>query len=716
MDWNQQAAMPAPAYDPSAQAAGLAGAVKSGMQRGTDNAEPDAARAALVKRWIAAVKDAKAHWKPAFKQMKMNMDFASGKQWPGQGDDDDRYMVNIVQRVVKASLSSMYAKNPTVVAKRRETLDFRIWDGKLETIQAATQAMQMAAETGQPPDPSVTALLQDIQQGTEYREMMDRVGKTMETLARYYMEEQEPDFKSQMKQMVRRARTTCVGYAEIGFQRQMELSDDQTTRISDMTERLATIGRMHADIMDGEVDPDSATAEELKLAIAAIQAEPSVIVREGLVFTFPQSTRIIPSPETQKLIGWIGCPWIAKEILLTPERVKEVYGIDVAKSYTSYKADAGAPTSSARNQGGGSKSKSVCCVWHVFDKDTGLEYVLCDGYPDFLKEPAAPDVAVEQFFPIFAITFNDVEDEGRLFPQSDVELIMHAQREYNRCKEAKRQHRIANRPLYLAAEGAFDEKEEDSLAGHAAHDVIKVKALRDGVKVDELLVPMKKIGVDPNLYETQEIMGDIMLATGYSEASLGTTAGSPTATQSSIAAAGMQGATGLDADELDEMLTRLWRAAGQIMLMELSEETVQGIAGVGAVWPSLSRLDIMKEVGLEVKAGSSGRPNQAQQAATLERLYPLLLQVPGISPRWLAEIAIGIADDDVNLEDAILDGLPSIIAQNAAAQLPNNANSNPAGQAQSGAQGRAGSPGPGAPGGTAKPAYTPAQAPGAPPH
>lgn len=677
---------------------GFADAVKSGMQREVQ--PPDTARAALVKRWIAAIEDAKKHWAPDFARMRKNMAFASGEQWPGQTKDDDRYQVNFVQRMLKASVSSMYAKNPTVVAKRRPRMDFTIWDGKIETLQGATQVLAQAGMTGVPPDQEAMALLADVQQGVEKRAMMDKLGKTLEILCRYFIDELEPDFKAQMKQMVRRTRTTGVGYIEVGFQRQMELTDDQSSRIYDMSEQLAAIGRMQADIQDGEVDPDASSAEELRLAIQAIQQQPEVIVREGVIWHFPQSTRIIPAPETQKLIGWVGCPWLAKEIILTPDRVKEVYGVDPAKGYTAYKPDLGKPQGASRAKARVKTDKSLCCVWHIFDKSTGLEYVVMDGYPDFLQEPAAPAVLVEQFFPIYALTLNEVEDEDRLFPASDVENIKHIQKEYNRVKEAMRQHRIANRPLYLTPSGQFDEGEEKNLASHAAHDVIEVKALRDGVKVTDLLAPVQKIGVDPNLYETEGLFRDLSRVTGFQEANLGGTSNG-TATESSIAQGSLQGSTGLDADDLDEMLSRVMRAAGQIMLTELSIETVKEIAGDGAVWPQASRLDVMKEIGLEVKAGSSGRPNQAQDAARLERMYPLLIQVPGISPRWLAELAIGIADDDVDLSDAILDGLPSIVAQNALAQpAPGNPANNPT--AQGGAPGPAKTP---PAGGTSQPGF-----------
>lgn len=688
--------------------------------------QPDEARAALVSRWMTDVKAACKHWEGDFKRMRRNMKFAGGKQWVGQKEDDDRFMVNLVQRVIKSTVSALYAKNPTVVMTKRQKLDFTIWDGKPETVVQAQQVLQMASQQAAatqateaagmgadaaPPDPAMgamvqqaMALLEDVKQGVDRRTMLDKVGKTLVLCVEYYLGENDPTFKLQMKQMMRRARTTGVGYVKLEFQREMELSAGQSAKIKDHAERLATIGRLAADLQDGEFDENAAEAEELRLATAAIQAEPEKIVREGLVFSFPGSTRIIPSVSTEKLMGWVGSEWIAEEIILTPDRVKEVYGVSLGSSYTAYRTIEGSP------QGGetrriADRTKGLARVFEVHDKSTGMQLVLCEGYPDFLKEPSTPPIFIEQFFPVFAVTFNDVEDEGMLFPKSDVELLTHIQKEYNRAKESLRQHRIANRPLYLSPSGAFEEDEVKTLQNYPAHSVIQLNGLEKGRPASDLLAPVAKIGVDPNLYETETLFIDMQRVTGNAEANLGGT-GNSSATESNIAENSRQGSIGLDSDDLDDMLTALFRACGTVLLTELDPATVKEIAGVGAVWPELSRSEISKELWLETKGGSSGRPNASRDAATFERVYPLLVQVPGVSPRWLAEKAIKIADDDADMDDAIIDGLPSIIAQNAMAQpatgdpasdptQQGDKGSAPQGQAETGRQAQPGFPGAG---------------------
>ena len=652
------------------------------MQRETPTVAPS--RAALVTEWLSKIAAAKSHWSKDFKRMSRNMEFAAGKQWPNMAENDGRFMVNLVQRVLKTTVASLYAKNPKVIAQRRNKLDFVLWDGSpdsvvqaqqlIAAVGVAMQSQQVGAEMGVPSAPidpamaqafpAAQALMADIQQGMERRKMLDRIGKTLVICTEYFMDEGQPTFKLRMKQMMRRARTTGVGYVKLGYQREMELSEEQSNSIADMAERLATVGRLAADLQDGMIQPDEAQAEELRLATAAIQSEPEKIVREGLTFDFPHSTRLIPSTATEKLMGWVGCEWLAEEITLTPDRIKVVYGVDVGQSYTTYKAQASSPDGGLSRK---NKAGTLACVYHVYDKSTGMDFVVCDGYPDFLREPASPAIFIEQFFPYFSVTFNDMEDEGSLFPKSDVELLYHIQLEYNRMGEAKRQHRIANRPLYFAPKGVFDEDEVKSLTNYAAHQVIEINAVDKGVKADELIMPVQKIGVDPNLYESGSLFVDMQRVTGNAEANLGGT-GNSSATESNIAESSRQGSIGLDSDDLDEMLSALFRACGTVLMTELSETTVKEIAGVGAVWPSLTRAEIAKELSLQVKGGSSGRPNQAREAATFERIYPLLVQVPGISPRWLAERAIKIADDDADLSEAISEGLPSIIAQNAMKQ------------------------------------------------
>jgi hypothetical protein len=74
-------------------------------------------------------------------------------------------------------------------------------------------------------------------------------------------------------------------------------------------------------------------------------------------------------------------------------------------------------------------------------------------------------------------------------------------------------------------------------------------------------------------------------------------------------------------------------------------------------------------VYLEVEAGSTGRPNQAVQINNWKTMLPFLLQMGSIPSTWLARETLRRLDDKMDLTEAVVDGLPSLVAQNAMAQV-----------------------------------------------
>ncbi len=106
------------------------------------------------------------------------------------------------------------------------------------------------------------------------------------------------------------------------------------------------------------------------------------------------------------------------------------------------------------------------------------------------------------------------------------------------------------------------------------------------------------------------------------------------------------------------------RDFGEVCLAEMTSEKVTEIVGPGAVWPKMDPQTVAEEVFLEIKAGSSGRPNKTVKLTQMEKLAPFLIQVPGIKPQWLAEYMLTEMDEGVEIEDAVEEGMPSITALN----------------------------------------------------
>lgn len=643
-----------------------AGTQQSGVKREADPALESQRK--LVQKWQKEILADKVHFGDCFARMRKNMQYAlygADKGWV----DGDNYTVPIINRYINQSVAALYAKNPKAVAKRKPRLNFSLWDGTQETAQAAAQGVMVQ-------DPMSVSIMAELQQAKTQNLMFDRLGRTMEILFEYYTGESTPNFKQQMKAHVRRAKTCAVSYIELNFQRAFEKDPDITAAIDDMTNQIAQIESRLADAVDGLIQEGSAEYEEMKIALQNLQEQQEILVREGVVYDFPRSTEIIPHRACRQLRGFIGADYVTREFHMTAEEIQKVYGVDVRNHYTPHNGPkqvdvlgGGNGSNDGRSATGGGTAGRIeatgkACVWRVQDKVNRQVFTIVEGYPDFVKAPAPHPLQVEGFWTIFPLTFNDIEDEREIFPLSDVEYLTHPQREFNNVRQGLREHRRANRPKYLVRAGALEQREKDNLQSHEASAVIEIKGMDSDTPLEGLISGFRSIPIDPSLYETRSILNDVMYGVGAQDANLGPTSGA-TATESSISEQSRMSTIASNVDDLDEHLSDIARATGQVMLAELSADTVKEIVGPGAVWPELDREQIAKELMLDIKAGSSGRPNKAAELANMERGMPYLLQIGGVNPTVLANRYADLLDLDT--EELIVEGVPSIVAMNAMA-------------------------------------------------
>lgn len=633
-----------------------------------DSSDQDAsaARQNLVTRWVADINKAKGVHQPAFDRMKKDMDLAFHGFDPTLWDDS-KYVVNLAQRHVQQRTAALYAKNPRSVAKPRQRLHATIWDGKQESIVMAMQAKEVATQNGMPVPQITEMVLAEYSQIQKQKIQTDKICKTLEILFHYFMQESQPSFKSQMKALVRRMLTTSVGFVKLGFQREMTRRPEISARMNDVQVQLDHLERLAGELEEGELSESSADYDELMTAMKELAKEADVVVREGLMFDFPDSNAIIIDPRCKQLRGFIGARWIAHEMFFSSDEIMEIYGKDVSGNYTPYSVQNKSHDTSRRTMSTeGSKDNGedgMVCVYEIYDKPSGLMMTVAEGFKDFLLAPTVPDLRLETFWPIYSLVCNEVEHDKEIYPPSDVHLIRSMVMEYNRAREGLREHRRANRPAYLTPAGLLEEEEKEKLVTRPAHAVISIQGMQPGQKSDELVTPLKTVGIDPNLYEVSSVVTDVQLAVGAQEAQLGGTSGA-TATENSIAESARMSALGAQVDELDSFMSEIARASGQVLLAQMSAEQVKIIAGRGAVWPELTAHEIAGEVLLEIEAGSTGKPNMAAELRNIERVLPYIIQIPGIDPKWLAKEVLKRMDDKLDLDEALSENAESIVAMN----------------------------------------------------
>lgn len=565
------------------------------------------------------------------------------------------------------------------------------------TMQAPGPALPNHAAAMQPFQPSpeaqqADALLADFQQGMERRKLMDKVGKTLEILYAKALRDQQPiDFKMAAKQLVRRTCTTSVGYIELGFQREYGPRPGMTETLADVKARLDHLRVLSEDVQSGDIIDCDAEMAELKESMNALEQEPEVLVREGLIFDYPRSTKVIPDRLCKTLVGFVGARHVSIEYEYTLQEVRELFDGADLKDCATFTPDGKASGEVAGDwldedgdMTSTRKGSGLVRVWKHYDKPSGLVYYVADGYDEFLRPPAPPDVFVNDFWPVYALTFNEVENEDELFPPSDVQLLQDMQNEHNRSRQGKREHREAARPRWVYPNGAIDEEDVAALKRMKPFDAIGLN-VDPATDMKKMFQTMPVPGVDPNLYDTGESSADAQLVVGAQVAALGGS-GNTSATESALSANTANSDDSSSIDDLDAFMTIIARASGQIFLKEMSQETVMNLVGPGAAWPHESLAEIAGELYLEIEAGSMGKPNQAVEVNNWKQMLPLLIQMGSIKPLWLAKETLRRLDDRMDLTDAVAAGIPSIASMNQTPQ-PSAAGAvnNPAAQGAAGA-------------------------------
>ena len=613
-------------------------------------------RKALVAELTDTVRDARKFWSRTFETMREDIEFAGGDQWGRDAVEaklQDKYQVNFVQRELNQEVSAIYARNPTVVCQRRRRLEYAVWDGTKESLEAAKAAISEAAardlqltQQGQQPigpPGEAAAIVADYAAGAQRKKMIDKIADTLELVVSHQLDEQQPDFAGEMKNLVMREKTTGAGFVTVKYHRQNESVPSANATQADVLKRIQSIHAAAQTAVEEGYAVDSPCHEDIRLMLAALtkslQGDDAKVLMEGIVLDWHPSTAVIVDPNCRNLCGFVGADWVAEELRLSPERIQEQWGVDVKASTATVEYKDG--QEALRTKAGGERTTNgaewekggKCCVWIIYHKTRQLQYVICDGYDDFLEEPAAPWPEVKGFWPILALKLTKIEIEENkptlgvtIYGESAARLLRPMQEEMNRSQEGLREHRVANRPGHLCGKETFSTPDRMNLANRNAHDVIPLDNMPPGSDCSKAMVAIPVNQIDPALYRTDHVMQHALLVTGQQQANLGQQQSNEKATGQAIAEQSRIQNASSEVDSIDKFLSELVRIAGEMCLTVMDASTAKTIAGPGGAWPETPemRLGIREHLYLQIEAASTGRPNRAMEIDNLERMMPQL--------------------------------------------------------------------------------------------
>lgn len=257
-------------------------------------------------------------------------------------------------------------------------------------------------------------------------------------------------------------------------------------------------------------------------------------------------------------------------------------------------------------------------VWEIWDKVAGRRYVYVSGMEYFVVNEV-PDVVWHKWFPFFPLVFNRVT--GQFYGPSDVRLQMPLQDEINLKRTHEREGQKASYPRWLAKRGTIKEGETAAIENALPYKVVFVESPEDIQK--NLIELPNSFKFDPKLYDIEKAKRELEIMAGMPNLASGETSDTNTATEAAIANQHLGIQSSRRQAIVEDYLQDIYTCIAEMALQLFPEANIKQLVGEGAVWPPLNREQMWRMLSLDIKAGSSGQPDEQKELSDLMSMVEL---------------------------------------------------------------------------------------------
>jgi hypothetical protein len=416
------------------------------------------------------------------------------------------------------------------------------------------------------------------------------------------------------------------GWLKMFYQRDYETDPLMVSRINDAQDNLARIDELLRATEDPRASGEQKRKqEELKVMIAALQSQAEVVVSEGLVIdrVLSEDIEIIDDTITD-FDSYVQSEAIDHMVWMTKDAYAERFG-----GWPEH----GAPTlfhtrdidkQASVNTNDGKESPQLVCVHEVWWHKSGTILTFGEGAKAYAREPYSPPRMPERWYAFYRLGWNFLDGEPHALP--DVTLQRELNDEYNASRTQFAEHRIDSMPVRLArANGNLDDEDLNNIKNRKSRDIVLIKG-KPGTPIQDDIGQLNGVPLDPNIYDTSAIRADMEMMAGRGDAAAGGVVEAKTATEAEIQQAGLMGRSDYRRDLTEDLIKEMANAGAQILLQELTVPQVEYLAGEGAVWPKMAKWEVFSLVNIDIRAGSTSKPNKAQEQERWEKLYPIIMQ------------------------------------------------------------------------------------------
>lgn len=620
--------------------------------------KPEDARVkADVARWFKRLKDAREYDKPAREQYARDRRYA-------RGDSGHEVDANLIGTYIDIMESFMYARDPDVEVQPSRYCDPPSMDTLKDVVPglvqqdptmqqqiqtAGNQASWKALAQGQDPAQATKQaadMATEIATQMKFQQVRDRYmqrqrnmkqyAQTLELMVSYHW--RCARLKVAGRRMVRSALSVGLGVLKISWQQRTAPSPETLQAINDLQDNIQRAAMLRASMDEASGAEHDAMTADYERQLTTLKGQTERIVASGLAIDMvpPEDFQIPPG---YSLADHCNAPWNAHRILMLAEDARAEFNLDeetfkqairykpckpvminresalVVQDITDKEAD-GFETADAASGG------DFVCLQEIWDRNTNTVLTGIEGIKVWVK-PAWQPAATTRFFGFFVLPLSEVDAQRH--PQSLVSRSARLIDEYNRIGSAEAEHRRRVLPGIIFNAGLVDEENAKKVEKSRAQEYTGIQPTNLEQDMRTLFVPKAYAPLDPALYARDRIVNELERIWGIQEALSGAVNVQKTLGEAEIQQSGFQARDNARRDLLETVLGEAGHYTAELLRAHQSEEDVVAIAGPDALWPPYAgAADLNGMVQVDIRAGSSGKPNTSAERQSWTQLLPLL--------------------------------------------------------------------------------------------
>ena len=431
---------------------------------------------------------------------------------------------------------------------------------------------------------------------------------------------QDANLKKQAKKLLRSAYATSIGWWKLSWQEDRRKDPIILNKIKDTQDNIDRIEMLLKELEDPQLCAnEELTLAELKQTLAGLETQQEVTVARGLALDFVMSEDVLPIDEGVRTVSdYLNAGAIGHRVWMTPDQYESRFGYKPTKAKSYSEKPGGVITADNVDK----EKASLLCVWEVWSQLDNRIYYVCIGEEGFCEEPKSPDWTGKRWYPFFLLAFNEVD--GSFYPLSDIELTEKLVEEYNQNREDFVRDRQGALPINIVRKGgALTDDDLNKLKNRQGSDLVLVEGV-PGTPLQNDIFSGSLANLNAQNYDTAPARQDMEMLIGGGDAARGAVLKAKTATEAEIVSQGLRGRSAERQDTLEDVLNELGPYALEILLRKMDETEIQAICGPDSVWPAMSIDEIFNLVSIQVRGGSTGKPDRLQEQDRWTKLLPVI--------------------------------------------------------------------------------------------